>query len=248
MPVRTAVVGAGRMGDVHLGQLATIPDVEVVGLMEPFEENARAISEKHSISGVYSDMETMLSDARPEYVIIASPPKYHAAQAIAAMEAGAHVLVEKPLCITVAEAEAIEAAAKREGRLFTMGVQRRQSRAMRALKQFIDEGKLGSIYHSRVWAGHVMSYAWGKYHHRKDMSLGGVVAATTVHTLDACVWLIGAPEPISVTASIFRRLDKMDDPYVSFEGEATDSTVEDFAHAHVRFSDGSSMSVEDILR
>jgi len=244
MPVKTAVVGAGRMGDEHLGQLGTIPDAEVVALMDPIGENANEISEKHGITGVYHDLETMLAVARPEYVIVASPPKYHAEQAIAAMESGAHVLVEKPLCITIEEAEAIEATAKREGRLFTMGVQRRQSRSMRTLKQYIDEGMLGDIYHSRVWGGHIMSYAWGQYHHRKEMSLGGVVAATTVHTLDACIWLIGAPQPVSVSASIFRRLDKMKDPFVSFDGTAADSTVEDFAHAHVRFEDGSSMSVE----
>ena len=153
MPVKTAVVGAGRMGDEHLGQLRTIPDAEVVALMDPIGENAREISEKHGITGVYHDLETMLAVTRPEYVIVASPPKYHAEQAIVAMESGAHVLVEKPLCVTIEEAEAIEATAKREGRLFTMGVQRRQSRSMRSLKQFLDEGILGDIYHSRVWGG-----------------------------------------------------------------------------------------------
>ena len=244
MSVRTAVVGAGIMGDVHLKQLNTIQDIDVVALMDPNEENATTLSTKHDVEGVFGDMETMLAVARPEYVIVASPPRFHAAQAIAAMQSGAHVLVEKPLCITVSEAEAIEACAKQTRRQFTMGVQRRQSRAMRAVKQFIQDGELGTVYHSRVWAGHIMSYAWGQYHHRKEMSLGGVLAATTVHTLDACLWLIGAPEPLTVTASTFRRLDKMKSPHVSFEGTATDSTVEDFGHAHVRFADGSSMSIE----
>ncbi len=244
MPVRTAVVGAGVMGDNHLGQLATIPEIEVVGLMDPDEEKAVAVSEKHGGPAFFTDMVTLLDQSRPEYVIIASPPRYHASQAVDAMEAGAHVLVEKPLCITVGEADAIEQCARKTRRLFTMGVQRRQSRAMRAVKAFIDTGGLGHVYHSRVWAGHIMSYAWGQYHHRKEMSLGGVIAATTVHTLDACLWLIGAPEPLTVSASMYRRIDKMKNPFVSYEGTANDSTVEDFAHGHVRFTDGSSMSIE----
>ena len=89
-----------------------------------------------------------------------------------------------------------------------------------------------------------MGYAWGRYHHRKDQSMGGVAAATVVHELDRCLWVIGAPEPVTVSASTFRRLDKMPDPHITFEGTAADATVEDFAHAHVRFTEGSSMSIE----
>ena len=244
MPLKTAVVGAGVMGNSHLKQLNEIPDVRVVAVVDPYEPNLRATAERHHVPAAYTDIESMLTAEHPDYVVVTSPVKYHAPQAIAAIEAGAHVLVEKPLCMDVTGAEAIEAAAKREGRLFTMGFQRRQSRAMRALRRFIEDGKLGAIYHSRVWGGHTMGYAWGRYHHRKDQSLGGVAAATVVHELDLCIWVIGTPEPVTVSASTFRRLDKMPDPYITFEGAAADATVEDFAHAHVRFADGSSMSIE----
>jgi predicted dehydrogenase len=89
-----------------------------------------------------------------------------------------------------------------------------------------------------------MSYPWGSYFHRREMSLGGVLAATTVHPLDAVYWLLGAPEPLTVSASTFRRIDKMPDPPINFEGEISEVSVEDFGHAHVRFADGSSMSIE----
>lgn len=244
MPIKAAVIGAGSMGNNHLALLATIPDVQIVALVDPDEQASRAAAEKHRVPAVYPDIAPMLAAERPEYVVVASPVKYHAPQAIAAFDAGAHVLVEKPLCMDLAEAEGIVAAATRAGRLFTMGFQRRQSRAFRALKRFIADGKLGAIYHSRVWGGHTMSYAWGRYHHRKDQSFGGVAAATVIHDLDALLWVIGVPEPVTVSASIFRKLDKVPDPYISFIGTAADVTVEDFAHAHVRFADGSSMSIE----
>lgn len=244
MPVKTAVIGAGSMGNGHLAHLATVPDVQVVAVVDPHEPTLRATAEKHQVPAMYPDIAPMLAAERPEYVVVASPVKYHASQAIAAFNTGAHVLVEKPFCMDMAEAEGVVAAAKQAGRLFTMGFQQRQRRALRALKQFIADGKLGAVYHSRVWGGHQMSYAWGRYHHRKDQSFGGVAAATVVHDLDALIWVIGVPEPVTVSASIFRKLDKMPDPYISFIGTAADATVEDFAHAHVRFEDGSSMSIE----
>jgi predicted dehydrogenase len=154
------------------------------------------------------------------------------------------VLCEKPLAMNMVEAEAIVAAAQRAQRLFTMGFQLRQSRAYRALKGFIEEGRLGEVYHTRVWSGHIMAYPWGRYHHLKEYSYGGVMAATVIHILDAAMWVLGAPEPVAVSASTFRRLKRMPDPPIDFEGTPDDVTVEDFSHAHVRFADGSSMSIE----
>lgn len=138
----------------------------------------------------------------------------------------------------------MEQAATRAGRLFTVGLQMRQSPAEQAVRRFLADDGLGQIYHTRVWGGHIMSYPWGRYFHRADYSLGGVLAATTVHPLDAVYWLLGAPEPVTVSASTFRRLDKMPDPPIHFEGDVSEVTVEDFGHAHVRFADGSSMSIE----
>lgn len=244
MKVRTAVIGAGAMGKEHLRCLAQMPQAQVVAVVDPSEAAAQAAAQQHQVPQAYADLGAMLKAEKPEYVVVASPPLYHARQSIAAYEAGAHVLCEKPLCMDVAEAEAIAEAAEKAGRLFTMGFQLRQCRADRALKQFIAQGRLGQVYHTRVWAGHVMAYPWGRFHHRKEYSFGGVMAGTVVHILDAAIWVIGCPEPAAVSASTFRRLDRMPDPPIHFEGTPAQVTVEDFGHAHVRFVDGSSMSME----
>ena len=245
MALRTAVIGGGVMGRGHLRHLAEIPDVTRVAVVDPYEDTAReAAAEAGPEVRAFVDVDEMLAVARPEYVVVASPPRYHAQQCIAAFQAGAHVLCEKPLCMSVEEARTIEAAAQAAGRLFTMGVQLRQNPAWRRLREFLAAGGLGEIYHTRVWGGHRMGYPWGRYFHRKDMSLGGVLAGTVVHYLDLAYWVIGAPEPVTASASTFRRLDRMPDPPVNFEGKASDATVEDFAHGHVRLADGSSMSIE----
>jgi predicted dehydrogenase len=243
--IRTAVIGAGVMGRVHLEALAKVPEAQVVAIVDPHLPSAdKAAATAEAGARAFADIESMLAAVTPDYVIVASPPKYHAQQCVAAFEAGAHVLCEKPLCMSVAEAQTMEAAATAAGKLFTVGFQMRQSPSEQAVRAFIAKGGLGQIYHTRVWGGHNMSYPWGKFFHRADMSLGGVIAATTVHPLDAVYWLLGAPEVLTVSASTFRRIDKMPDPPIDFEGAISEVSVEDFGHAHVRFADGSSMSIE----
>ncbi|MCC7262371.1 MAG: Gfo/Idh/MocA family oxidoreductase [Candidatus Latescibacteria bacterium] len=244
MKVRTAVFGAGLMGREHLRALAQVEAAEVVAVFDPAEGAAAKAAAELGVPEAYTDLDELMKAEEPEYVVVASPPLFHAQQSIAAFEAGAHVLCEKPLCMDRAEADAIVAAAKKAGRLFTMGFQIRQSRVDRALKQFIAEGGLGQVYHTRVWGGHIMNYPWGRFHHRREFSFGGVMAATIVHILDAALWVLGCPEPVTVSASCFRRLDKMPDPPINFVGGVEEVTVEDFSHAHVRFADGSSMSID----
>ena len=244
MPVRTAVIGAGSMGNVHLQQLNLIPDVEVVALVDPSEAAVRRTADTHRVPRTFGDIKTMLAEVKPAYVVVASPMPYHVDDAVAVYEAGAHALVEKPLAMNVEEAERIKDAAVRAGKLFTMGFQLRQQPGNLAVRQHVAEGKLGTIYHSRVWGGHVMGYPWGRYFHRKSVSMGGVIANTTVHPLDVLYWIIGEPEPTAVSASAFCKLTKMPDPPINFEGTIDEVTVEDFAHAHVRFADGSSLSIE----
>ncbi|HJP32999.1 MAG: Gfo/Idh/MocA family oxidoreductase [Candidatus Latescibacteria bacterium] len=241
--VRTAVIGAGSMGGLHLRCLAQILEAQVVAVVDPHLPAAEKAAEAEGVRA-FADVADMLSAVAPQYVVVASPPRFHAEQCIAAFQAGAHVLCEKPLCMSVAEAEAMAAAATSAQRRFTMGLQIRQSPVEQAVHEYIADGHLGQVYHTRVWGGHNMHYPGGRFFHRADMSLGGVIAATTVHHIDAVYWLIGAPRPLTVSASTFRRIDRMPDPPIHFEGDVSEVTVEDFSHAHARFADGSSMSIE----
>ncbi len=244
MTIKAAVIGAGEMGRSHMGSLNEVPEIELTAVVDPYEKAAVAAAEEFQIPQTYAQVSEMLERERPDYVVVVSPPLYHAEQTIAAYAAGAHVLCEKPLCMSVAEAESMRDAARRSGKLFTMGLQLRQMHTYEAVRQFLALGKLGDVYHSRVWAGHIMEYPPGRFFHLREYSLGGVFAGTVVHFLDLATWILGTPEPVSVSASTFRRIDKMPDPLIHFDGEAADADVEDFVHAHVRFADGSSMSLE----
>ncbi len=244
MAIKAAVIGAGEMGKVHMESLNEVPEIELAAVVDPYEEAAVAAAKEFQIPQTYTEVHEMLRRERPDYVVVVSPPLYHAEQTIAAYEAGAHVLCEKPLCMNVVEAESMRDAALKSGKLFTMGLQLRQMHIYEAVRQFLARGKLGAVYHSRVWAGHIMEYPPGRFFHRREYSLGGVFAGTVVHFLDLAMWTVGATQPVTVSASTFRRIDKMTDPLVHFDGVAADADVEDFVHAHVRFTDGSSMSLE----
>ena len=244
MAIKAAVIGAGEMGKVHMESLNEVPEIELAAVVDPYEEAAVAAAKEFQIPQTYTEVREMLERERPDYVVVVSPPLYHAEQTIAAYGAGAHVLCEKPLCMNVGEAESMRDAALKAGKLFTMGLQLRQMHFYEAVQQFLALGKLGDVYHSRVWAGHIMEYPAGRFFHRREYSLGGVFAGTVVHFLDLAMWILRTPRPVTVSASTFRRIDKMPDPLVHFDGVAADADVEDFVHAHVRFADGSSMSSE----
>ena len=154
MTIKAAVIGAGEMGRSHMGSLNEVPEIELTAVVDPYEKAAVAAAEEFQIPQTYAQVSEMLERERPDYVVVVSPPLYHAEQTIAAYAAGAHVLCEKPLCMSVAEAESMRDAARRSGKLFTMGLQLRQMHTYEAVRQFLALGKLGDVYHSRVWAGH----------------------------------------------------------------------------------------------
>jgi predicted dehydrogenase len=125
-----------------------------------------------------------------------------------------------------------------------MGLQSRHLEAGRILKRVLAEGTLGEVYFSRVWCGHVMNIpGWGHFH-RRSLAGGGVVMATTVHALDFALWVLGNPEPAQVTAFTYNRVSQMKKPAVTWEGSVANFDGEDFAHAVIRFANGSCMSVE----
>jgi predicted dehydrogenase len=146
-PLRVALAGAGFIATRgHLPVIQRHPDTEAVALVEVNPQRAAAVADQFSIPLVYSDYATMLREAQPDLVIIGTPNVFHAPMSIAAMEAGAHVLCEKPMALTVADAQAMVETSRRTGRVFTIGLHNRFRPEMDLLKKLIEEGQLGGVY------------------------------------------------------------------------------------------------------
>ena len=167
-PIRAALIGSGWYGKADLLRLLQIAPTEVVGLCDVdskmVAEAADLVATRQK-SGkkpeTFHDYRELLKQTKPELVFIATPDHWHALNAIAAIEAGADLYLQKPISVDIAEGQAILAAARKHGRVVQVGTQRRSTpHLIEAKKRFLDEGRLGTIglveiycyYHMRAKA------------------------------------------------------------------------------------------------
>jgi predicted dehydrogenase len=156
------------------------------------------------------------------------------------------VLVEKPLATTVADAVAIQDAARRSGAVVQVGFVRRFSGNVVTLKRFVDAGDLGEIYYGRASnlrrAGHP-----GGWYGARDRSGGGPLIDIGSHVLDLCWYLMGRPEPVTVTGNTYARLGErggLGPRRYRATDAAPPSSVEDLANASIRFANGASLLLD----
>ncbi len=148
--MKTALVGLGRIGwGFHLEQILSHKDFDLCAVADPDRKRLAEAQERYGVQ-VYTDFRQMLAQAHPELVVIATPTVFHEEQAIAAMEAGADVLLEKPMAMDAAEASRIAEVKERTGRKLVVYQPRRFSEEILAAGALMASGKLGDIYQIRV--------------------------------------------------------------------------------------------------
>ena len=142
--VRAAVVGAGFVGEIHARALARLEGVRLVAICGRASPRAGRLARAVG-AAAYLDVEEMLSAERPDLVCVCTPNDEHVAPARAALEAGAHVFVEKPLAFRVEEARALVAAARRAGRALGVNLNHRFAGPFQRALAFLAEGALGDV-------------------------------------------------------------------------------------------------------
>ena len=194
-PLRIGFVGCGRAtADLHLPALRSGP-FAVVAVADVDGARAQAVAERAGGARAYEDAAALAADPRVELVAVCSPPRTHAEAAEAALAAGRHVLVEKPLALDLAEADALVEAA--EGRIAVTGFNLRVHRQVLAARAALAAGRLGRLRMVRAhWTAGPRPPGWrGEPEHG-----GGALWEMGVHQLD--LWrLLGGGEPEGVTAS-----------------------------------------------
>jgi len=143
--LRAAVIGVGSMGRHHARVYAELAEADLVAVADVVPETGARIGSKYGVPA-YIDYRELLEQEKPDLVTVAVPTKEHKAVVETALEAGAHVLVEKPIAATVAEAEALIAKAEALDRKLMVGHIVRFSPTIQALKQHLDAGELGRIF------------------------------------------------------------------------------------------------------
>lgn len=246
--LRIGVVGAGSISGAHLGAYETNSDVVLAAICDKNEERARAAADKYGAAKVYTDYKELLADPGIDAISVCTWNNTHAEIAIAALEAGKHVLCEKPLTKTVADAERVAAAVEASGKLLQVGFVRRYASSVEVLKRFIDAGDLGEIYYAKATCLRRLGNPGGWFSD-KERSGGGPLIDLGVHIIDICWYLMGRPKVKSVTGNTYKKLGNRSHIknlgfYKAADYDAERNDVEDLANAIIRFENGASLMVD----
>ncbi len=241
------IIGAGGIAvAAHLPGYAAIPDLcELVGVFDVNEEIAKKAAAQFSIPHVYTELNDLLDRDDIDLVSVCTPNLYHHEPTIAALQAGKHVLVEKPLADTVAHGEQMVAAAAKAGRKLMCGLNRRFDGNTQALKKLVDEGRLGNVYWARAQALRRRGIpGWGVFIDKAKQG-GGPLIDIGVHVLDTTLYLMGYPKPVAVSGATYAKFGPRGDVLgLMGQWDHTKFTVEDFATALVRFENGATVVIE----
>jgi predicted dehydrogenase len=237
-PVKVAVIGAGWPGERHADGFVAEPNCQLIAIADANAERAASFASEYGQKTgtplkIYADYTALLADPEVEAVAVALPNFLHRPATIAALEAGKHVICEKPPALNHAEAREMAEAAARADRLLCFAFQRRFSPAVEALHELLAAGELGEIYHARgVW-----TRAWGVpkgiggWFTDPKRAGGGALIDIGVHVLDMAWFLMGSPAPATVSGQVFNKFPE-------------ETKTDDSAFALIRFADGRSLQVE----
>lgn len=193
--VRVAVIGCGSISKYrHIPEYAAHENVELVAFVDPIIERAQHYVDQHG-GKAFSDFETMLAEVKPDAVSVCTPNALHAPMSIAAAKAGAHVLVEKPMAVTDAEAEEMIAVAKENGVHLMVGQNQRFMPPHVKAKQILQSGILGKVLTFRTSFGHPGPDAWSidganSWFFRKEEAVMGAMGDLGVHKSDLIRWIL----------------------------------------------------------
>jgi predicted dehydrogenase len=255
--LRFGIVGPGKVGEVHATALARIPGARVAAVAGRRPERARTLAATHG-ARVDGSFEQMIVRGGLDAVVICTPHPLHRDQAIAAAQAGLHVIIEKPMALTPADCDAMIAAAERGRVMLSVVSQRRWYAPVRRVKAAIDAGRIGLPGLATVevlgWRGPEY-YAMDEWRGTMAGEGGGVIVNQAVHQLDLVRWFLGpVAEVDGWTANLNHPEIDVEDTAVAvvrFESGALATTTLSnsqrpglHARIHVHGTNGASVGVE----
>ncbi|WP_217595204.1 Gfo/Idh/MocA family protein [Cohnella sp. GbtcB17] len=246
--VGIGIIGLGTISELHLKAYQNNPGAKLVAVCDLNEERARAKAEKYGVPNVYTDYREMLANPDVHAISVCTWNDTHALFSIAALDAGKHVLVEKPLCKTVEEALEVEAAVRRSGKQLQVGFVRRYGSNTGVVRSFIESGELGEIYYAKASCIRRVGNPGGWFGDI-ERSGGGPLIDVGVHVIDLCWYLMGRPKVKSISGNTYDKLGNRSNVrnfthYKAADYSPDNNTVEDLANAMIRFDNGASLLVD----
>jgi predicted dehydrogenase len=223
VPLHVAIIGAGNISDTHARAAVQVPGVEIAAVQGLHLERAARLARAYGATA-YADLQACLDHRPLDAVIIGSPSGVHGEQGAAAAERGLHVLVEKPIEVTVARADALVEEAARAGvRLGVMFQDRTQPSLMR-LRNLLAGGGLGRplMASARVtWYRPPEYYAGSRWRGTWSLDGGGALMNQGIHTIDLLLWLFGpVRRVVAQTATVLHAIEVEDTAQALLEFES----------------------------
>ncbi len=204
-----AVVGIGDISALHLAAIDASPGIDLVGVCDTDAERAQDAGRAHGVPW-FTDHRDLLEAVRPEVVHVTTPHHQHVPVALDALDAGAHVLTEKPLGQTVEAGRRLVARAASATRKVGVVFQNRYNPSSLAIREALDSGALGPIVGGRAavwWFRPAAYYRAAPWRGRWDSAGGGVLINQAIHTLDLMLWFLGQPVSVSGRAATLALAD-----------------------------------------
>jgi predicted dehydrogenase len=246
-PFRVGFIGAGGIARHHMGLLKKIDDVEIVAAADVSEPALAKVKDEFGVARTYADYKQLLKEAKDlDAIDVCTPNGLHAVNTIAALEAGKHVLVEKPMAMNAREAQQMADAARKAGKQLVIGFQYRFAPRSQLIHQQVSAGQFGNVMYVRAQALRRRGIPnWGVFG-RKDLQGGGPMIDIGVHVLEMAHFMMGSPRPISASGNTWTFLGhKPSEVHSMWPGwDHKTYTVEDMAAGIIRFENGSLLTIE----
>ncbi|MEM8766571.1 MAG: Gfo/Idh/MocA family oxidoreductase [Pseudomonadota bacterium] len=246
--IRLGLIGAGQIAAFTAREFRRHPDCNIVAIADSSESRAAELAASTRAEATYADAAELLARDDIDAVYIAVPNALHEPMALSALEAGKHVLLDKPFALSYSAAEAVVAKADDAGRLLMLGMNQRFERNVQRGKALAAARRFGDVYHVKAyWRRRAGIPRMGSWFTNKAMAGGGALLDIGVHVLDVALHLVDEFQPTSVSGATFTRFGNRglgEGGWGRSERDHDSFDVDDFATAMIRLRSGTVISLE----
>ena len=246
--LKIGIIGCGGIANgKHLPALATVEEASLVAFCDIVPERMEAAGKKYGAEGykLYADYKELLADKSIDVVHVLTPNKDHSYITVDALEAGKHVMCEKPMAISYAEAKKMLDAKNKSGKKLTIGYQTRYQGDSQYLKGACERGDLGEIYYAKAHAVRRRAVpTWGVFLDEEKQG-GGPLIDIGTHALDLTLWMMNNYKPKSVMGNVYKKLGSRENAGNAWgPWDPKKFTVEDSAFGFITMENGATITLE----
>src|SRR4051812_38448755 len=236
--VNLGIIGTGWPGQMHAQAIQTTELANLYACADVDEERLAAFKSEYKLQKAFREYLELFQDSELDAVIICLPNFLHFPASLAALEAGKHVLCEKPPTLNAAEMKVLREEAIKRKLVYYFSRQFRFTGATRAAKKVVEDGRLGKIYHAKATfvRSRGIPVGVGNWFTEKRRSGGGALIDIGIHALDAVWYLMGTPRPVSISGKVYRNFAHL--------AKVPVFDVEDAAYAFIRFENDAVVQLE----